>query len=262
MTYRSVLLLVCALAARGETIQERGKRVADEAVAALGGDKFLAMRDRVESGRAYSFYRERLRGLSVATIYTRYLDMAPAGALAQRERQSFGKDEYSSLLFTDGKGFEITFRGARPMPEETVQRYYETAKRNVFYILRARLKEPGLVFESRGSEIQDNQPVEIVDITDADNQTTTVSFHASTKLPVRQVFVRRDPKTRDRMEEVTYFSKYRDAGGGVMWPYAIERQRNGEKIYEMYADSVAVNQNLTDDKFTLPGNMKILPPAK
>ena len=66
---RAALLILCASLAFGaETKQQRGKRVIDEAVAALGGDKFLTMQDRVESGRAYSFYRDRLTGLSVAKI--------------------------------------------------------------------------------------------------------------------------------------------------------------------------------------------------
>jgi hypothetical protein len=257
-----LLAALCAMTAAAETIQERGKRVVDEAVQALGGDKFLAMKDRVETGRAYSFYRDELKGLSVATVYTRYLDKVPAGKLAQRERQAFGKDEYSSVLFTDGKGYEITFRGARPLPEETLSRYEDTTQRNIFYLLRIRLKEPGMIFESRGMEIENNRPVEIVDITDADNDTVTVSFDRSTKLPLRQVFYRRDPQTRERMEEVTIFSKYRDVGDGVMWPFAIERKRNGDKIFEMYSETVAINQNLTEEKFALPGSIKMLPKAK
>ncbi|HET9318308.1 MAG TPA: hypothetical protein VFO27_00990, partial [Bryobacteraceae bacterium] len=70
--------LLCGLAlvllpAGAETSIERGKRLIDAAVAALGGDNFLQMQDRVETGRAYSFYREKLNGLSHARIYTRYL---------------------------------------------------------------------------------------------------------------------------------------------------------------------------------------------
>ena len=67
------LLLAIAIAPGAETNQDRGKRVVNDALAALGGDRFLAMQDRVESGRAYSFYREELSGLSIAKIYTRYL---------------------------------------------------------------------------------------------------------------------------------------------------------------------------------------------
>ena len=49
-----------------ESNLERGKRLVDECVTALGGDRFLSMQDRVEAGRAYSFYREQLNGLTVA----------------------------------------------------------------------------------------------------------------------------------------------------------------------------------------------------
>ncbi len=80
----------------------------------------------------------------------------------------------------------------------------------------------------------ENAPVEIVDITDGDNRTTTVYFHQITKLPVRQVFFRRNAVTKERNEEITRFTKYRDADG-IQWPFAIERERNGEKIFEIFS---------------------------
>ena len=245
---------------------ERGKQIIDEALAALGGPRFLAMEDRTETGRAYSFFREELSGLSRATIYTRYLTRPagpPTGQVYVRERQSFGKEEdRGAVLFTDGQGYQITFRGARPLPPEILERYRETTLHNIFYILRQRLGEPGLIFERRAAEFFENRPVEVVDIIDADNRTVTVYFEASSKLPVRQVFYRRDPKTRERIEEVAVYGKYRDVGGGVQWPYAIQRFRAGEKIFEMYADSVSINRGLADNLFLLPADMKILKPLR
>lgn len=257
----TALIAALTLAASAETNAERGKRVINEAVAALGGEAFLTLKDRVESGRAYSFYREQLSGLSIATIYTRNLDAPPDGQLAQRERQAFGKDEDSAVIFSEGQGWEITYRGARPLPETTTKRHRETTRKNIFYILRHRLKEPGLILESKGSDVVDNQPVEVVDIIDADNEVVTVWFHRSTKLPVKQLFFRRDPVTKDRIEEITIYSKYRDVGG-VEWPYAISRSRNGEKIFQLFAESVQINQNLTDDLFTIGPSTKILKPAR
>jgi hypothetical protein len=249
-----------------ETKQERGQRVMRAALEALGGDRYLAMKDRVESGRAYSFYREQLAGLDRATIYTRYLTRpeppTSAGRLLVRERQSFGKDQDISVLFDEERSYQITFRGARPTPPERYERYRESTLRNVFYILRQRLGEPGLVIESQGTEVIDNQPVEVVDFIDEGNNTTTVYFQFSTKLPVRQRFYRRDAKTKVRSEEVTYFSKYRDVGGGVQWPLVVQRYRDGDKIFEMYAESVVINKGLTDDLFTLSGGVKLLPPAR
>src|SRR5262245_42878366 len=90
-------LLLMAGVAGAETNLERGKRVVDQALAALGGDRFLKMQDRVEFGRAYSFYREELSGLSFAKIYTRYVIPTPA-AIGLRERQAFGKKEDSAVM--------------------------------------------------------------------------------------------------------------------------------------------------------------------
>jgi hypothetical protein len=245
-----------------ESTQQRGKRVVDEAVAALGGEHFLEMRDRTETGRAYQFYRDKLSGLAIAHIYTRYVtrpEPPVANFLGVRERETFGKDQSSAIVFNEkGEGFDITWRGARPLPDETLARYKDSTLHNVLYILRMRLGEPGMSIDAQGSDVRENQPVEIVDITDSDNHTVTVYFNRTSKLPVYQTWKRRNPTDNQWDYEVTRFSKYRDVGGGIMWPFAVERERNGDKIFEMYADSITVNKDLKDDLFTLPANMKIL----
>jgi len=255
-------LILFAASARGEDSQARAKRVIDEAIAALGGKAFLAMQDRSESGRVYSFYREQLTGLATATIYTRYVPASDSHALGVRERDSFAKShkderEMYADLFTNDGVWDISYRGVRPLPKDRLPRYKESQRRNIFYILRLRLHEPGMILESRGADVLDNRPVEIVDITDSDNDTTTVYFDQTTKLPTRQVFNRRDPVTKDRDEEVTVFSKYRDVGG-VQWPFDVQRIRNGEVIFQIYSESVKINQGLADGLFELPQNAKML----
>jgi hypothetical protein len=261
MKWAALFLLTLSLAP-AQTPAGRGRKVIDEVVSALGGEKFLEMKDRVEYGRAYSFYRDRLSGLSRARISTRYMVPEKPGALAVEERQAFGKDLDSGVIFALGKGWNYSFRGARPIKDEIYQRYEDSTTRNIFYILRQRLDEPGMIFDFKGTEVLENAPVEIVDITDSENRTVTVYIHASTKLPLRQVFYRRDLKTRERDEEVTIFSKYRDVGGGVQWPFAIQRSRNGDKLLEMYSESVTINQSLVDTLFRVEGQMKLLPPEK
>ena len=244
-----------------ETRQQRGKRVVYEALQALGGDAFLHMSDRVESGRAYSFYRQQISGLSIAKIYTRYLAPQP-GVVEMRERENFGLHEESSVLLTESGAWEITFRGARPLEDTRYTNYKDITLRDILYILRQRLKEPELAFYSQGSDLFENRPVEIVDITDAANTTVTVYFDARTKLPTRQSFRRRNEQYHDFDTEVTIFSLYRNVGGGVMWPCNIRRDRNGDKIYEMYADQVEINKDLKDNLFALPGDVKVLPKGK
>jgi hypothetical protein len=238
-----------------ESADARGKRVVDDAVAALGGRNFLTMQDRIESGRAYSFYHDRLSGLSIAKIYTRYLDVAKGKSgteLGVREREAFGKNQDAADLFTETGAWQITWRGAKDLPDDQFERYRESTLRNVLYLLRQRLDEAGMIFESRGSDVFENQPVEIVDITDSENRTITAYFHRTTKLPVRQVYTRWNPLTKERDQEETRFSRYREVGNGIQWPHEISRQRNGEKVYQIFSEMVVVNQDLTDNLFSIP----------
>jgi hypothetical protein len=247
-----------------QTKEQRGRRILDEAIEALGGYKFRGMKDRTEAGRAYSFYNSRISGLARATIYTRYLTPpvpTPTGKLYVRERQSFGKDQDYHVLFDEENGWSITYRGAAPLPEATLTRYRETTRKNLFYFLRQRMNENGVIYEHETSEVFDNQPTDVVTITDTENNVISASFNRTSKLPIRQMFFRRDPATRVRTEEITIFSKYRDVGG-VQWPFAITRHRDGEKIYEIFSESVTINSDLADQLFTLPANMKVLKPLK
>ena len=61
-------------------------------------------------------------------------------------------------------------------------------------------------------------------------------------LLAKQRFYRWDVTINDRREEVTRFTKYRDAGNGVMWPYDTERERDTEKIFRVFSEKVMINE--------------------
>ena len=87
-----------------------------------------------------------------------------------------GKKQDDVILYTDGTGYEVTFRGARPLSDTVVQLFKINTLHNIFYILRQRLGEPGLVLDSRGADFFENRPMEVVEIADANNDTVTVYF--------------------------------------------------------------------------------------
>ena len=249
------VLVATAALASAQGIEARGRKIVDDAIVALGGQKFLDMQDRIEKGRAYSFFHDQLSGLSVAKIYTRYIAVPQDRTgidLGVQERQAFGKNEDYYVLFRQEGAWEVTFRGPKELEKDRVQRYRDTTLNNVLYIFRQRLHEPGMIFESRGSDVVENQPVDVVDITDSQNRVVRVYFHQTTKLPVQQSWVWRDPETMERQEEVTRFSRYRPVDG-IQWPQQMHRERNGEKTYEIFSESVTVNQQLADNLFAVPG---------
>lgn len=256
-----VVCLSLSLSLPAQTRQEQGKLLVEKALAALGGEAFLQIRDLVKTGRAYSFYQENLRGHAVITVYERFDAMKPdAGEewlpVSRREVYTPKGDYYS--LFQNGQGWEVTYRGARPLPQERLRRYREATRRDFFYFLRYRFGEPGLYFYHRGVEIIDNVPTDAVDITDSESDTVTVYFRRSDGLPVQQVYNRLDPKTRVPYEEKTVFSKYRQVGA-VTLPWNIRQERDGEKIFELFGASIQVNQSLGDDLFRLRQDIDLLP---
>ena len=107
-----------------------------------------------------------------------------------------------------------------------------------------------MIFEYKGTDVIENTPMNIVDIIDSKNRVTTAYFHPGTKLPLRQSYVWRDTD-RERNEEITRFSRYRNVDG-VQWPYQVNRERNGRKIYEMFADTVQINQQIDEKRFAIP----------
>lgn len=245
-----------------ETRQEQGKRLVLESLQVLGGDAFLKVQNLTLEGRAYSFYRQNLSGLAVFTRYENYEPMqtdAPADWLPVSRRDIYTEEGDYYALYPNGQGWEVTFRGARPLPEDRMEQYRDSMRRNYFYFLRYRLDEPELYFYYKGTEIVNNVPTETVEISDREGESFTIYLRMSDRLPLQQVYLRRDPKTRIPYEEKSIWSKYRDVDG-VTIPWNIRQERDGEKVFEFFGRAAAINQSLDASLFELGKDVPKLDP--
>ena len=264
MITRRTLLAGGAVAASliAETRQEKGERLVRDAFDAIGGQKFLDVQTQVRAGRAYSFYNRQIRGQARITIYDRFDEMRPDAGddwlpLKRREVYTEKGDYYA--LFLNGTGYEVTYRGTVPQPEDYMERYRQASRRDIFYFLRYRRNEPGLYYYYKGAEIIDNVPCEAVDIVDAEGEAITLSLRQADGLPMQQEYLRRDPKTRIPYEEKSVYSRYRPIGDALL-PWVIRRERDGDRVFELYASSYAVNRPLNASVFTIPNDLPMLPP--
>lgn len=261
MKAHSIALLSVALGAAALLTAQsdsKGKQVIDKAIDALGGERFLHMQNRAARGRVYSFFHDQLSGLDVATIYTEYVAPRPAKGIGLREREVLGKKRDYSYLFLPDQGWDVTYRGARPIPDETWERYVRATENDALYILKVRHDEPGLIFDYIGSDVYLSTHVEIVDITDSQSRTVRVYFDHNTMLPTHVSFSWMDAATKEHNDEMIEYDKYRNIGDGVMWPYSIERERNGYKTYQMFATNIEANQQIPANTFELPAGAKVL----
>jgi hypothetical protein len=120
-----------------------------------------------------------------------------------------------------------------------------------------RLHEPGVIIEHHGLDVADNQRVERIDILDDADRSISVYLNADTKLPVMQRYMRFDPFYKEKIEEVTRWSKYRQIGG-LTWPLTVVREHDGEMIYQMFSDRFSINNNFDPKLFQLPQGMQTL----
>jgi hypothetical protein len=240
---------------------DAGRKMIDKTVAALGGERFLNMRNRVATGRIYGFFHDQISGRELVKSYASYLPSPSAAGLAIEERQLLGKKLDYSNLFTPTGAWDITFRGARSYPPDDWSRYVRTTRNDILYILRCRLNEPGMQFEYIGSDIYVSRHMEIVDIIDSTDQTVRVYLDHNTMLPMHETYAWFDEKTREHNDAAADYDKYRDAGG-VMWPFVVERQRNGYKVFQLFADTEQVDQSLPPGIFDLPPGAQVLKPLE
>ena len=245
-----------------ETRQEKAERLVREAFEAIGGQAFLDVRTQVRAGRAYSFYNRQVRGQARITIFDRFEDMRPdAGEdwLPMRRREVYTEKGDYYALFLNGQGYEITYRGAVPQPEDYMRRYRLAARRDIFYFMRYRMNEPGLYYYYKGTEIIDNVPCDALDIVDAEGEAITLYLRQSDGLPVQQQYLRRDPKTRIPYEEKSVFGRYKPLGSTLL-PWIVRRERDGDRVFELYAQSYQINQPLSKSVFEIPESVPLLPP--
>lgn len=265
VTRRQFALACGAAGARplaAETRQEKGARLVRKAFESIGGQRFLDIRTQVRAGRAYSFYNRQVRGQARITIYDRFVPMradAPADWLPVSRREVYTPKGDYYALFLNGDGYEITYRGAVPQPEDYMQRYRLATRRDIFYFMRYRLDEAGLYYYHQGTEIVDNVPCDAVDIVDAEGEEITLYLRQSDGLPVQQRYLRRDPKTRIPYEEKSIFGRYRPVGDTLL-PWIVRRERDGERVFSLFAQSYEINRPLSAAVFSLDDSIPRLPP--
>ena len=86
----------------------------------------------------------------------------------------------------------------------------------------------------------------------------TVYFHRTTHLPMRQIFIRRDPETKERMEEMTIFNSSGTRRGDVAVEYCAVSQRR-QDLRDVLGER-EFNPKLDPNLFLAPMNAKRLKP--
>ncbi len=219
----------------------KAKELLQQTIQALGGEAYLNVRDANCTGRFALFgHTGELTG------YAPFREMAK---LPDKDRTEYSKKANIIDVFNGNQGWTLDRGGVQEASASAVEDFQEGVKKDIDHLLRYRLKEEGMIFRYGGGDIVDLKQVDWVEIVDRDRRTFRIAIDRQTHLPFRAVVITRNPTTRERNEEVNYFSSYHPLQG-VQTPFQIERERNGFKVYQVFYTSCQYNTGLADDLFT------------
>src|SRR5262245_22473810 len=141
---------------------QKAEMLVQQMIQALGGDAYLNVRDVEQEGRTSSFYHGNPSG-ATAPFWRFY-------RFPDKERAELTKQRDWILIYTGSEGFEVTYRGTRPLPAQELKEYLQRREYSLDAVLRQWIKAPGTAFFYEGSAFADNKQVDNVTIITASNQ--------------------------------------------------------------------------------------------
>jgi hypothetical protein len=218
----------------------KAKAIVQQGIQALGGDRWLSLRDREQQGRGYSFHAGRPSGGgAIFWSFSEYPD---------KERVEITKERDIAELYIANKGYEITYKGVHPIEEKDLIDYLRRRRFSLETILRNWVNDPTVIFLYEGFAIAAQHEAERVTLINAKNESVSLYFDTETHLPVKKAFEWRDPVDRQKNLEEEVYENYRPVMG-IMAPYNVTRFFNGDMSSQRFLNNVTINQGLDQAMF-------------
>jgi len=225
----------------------KARTVLDAMVKALGGDTWLNLKNVVREGHLAAFHRG---DPDPGTLLFNDCHMWP-----DRDRFEYGKHKDVYQFYEGRKGIEVTFRGAKPLPQDQVDDFLRRRDHSIETAVKVWLKDPKTILVYEGQRMAERHMADQVTLISAENESITIQTDAQTHLPLSRSFQWRDPLYKDKNTEVEEYAAYRDVDG-VATPYSITRMHNDETVRQMYIDKVHYNVDLPADYWDVNGIAK------
>jgi hypothetical protein len=244
----------------------KARQVLQQLIDALGGPRYLSVRESECAGRRALFgHNGELAGYIDFTDARRYPDKNRIEYIAKGHTGIFNyligvdgldirRGGVTSVLYNGDQGWTLDRGGVSELPATALAEFQEQVKQNINNLLRLRLKEDGMVFRYAGSDVVDLKQVDWVELVDRDTRTFRLAVDRTSHLLVRSMVITSGDTTgddipRERTEENTIYSNYQ-LRDGVQTPLQISREHNGRRVYQAFYETCKYNPGFPDDLFT------------
>ncbi len=234
-----------------QTNPQKARAIVDQMIQAMGGQAYLNVQDYYAEGRSGSFHNETLEGLN---LYYRFWKWP------NQERTELTKQRDIVRLYLSDQAYEITYKGIQMLNPEKDDRVKQALVRRYYSlenVLREWVKEPGVLLLDEGPSISEGQMAEKITIINSKNESVTILVSPETHLPMEKRFSTRDPRYRDRDEEVTIYGNWKVIQG-INTPRITLTRRNGATLNQEIILNITYNTHPAQALFD-PAVAKINP---
>jgi hypothetical protein len=236
----------------------KGRKLLDQMVEALGGDKWRQREDWVEYGKGSTFYKGAPN--PYVFEFEEYYRAQPFGervVIVSKNANpiteligvpmSKAKRDVQTV-WTPESGYEVTFKGKKELPKDDISDYQRRRKHTLDVMVNDWLKRPGTLVTFEGTDMYGRRIADKVSVLTADNDSITVMLDTNTHLPISRVFQWRNPTYKDFDTDEEQYDNYQPEDG-VMTPLTVTRLHNGDMVSQRYLTKVTYNTKLAPDLF-------------
>jgi hypothetical protein len=229
--------------AAGETPEQRGRKLLDQMLEALGGDAWLNRKNVRELGHLARFFQGAPTGIVIDFTETRQFakgdrpDAMRIGFITDKSMILPGKKIDIVQIWIDNTGHEVTYKGNTTLPQPQIDDYYRRQDHSIESIFRVWLKSPGVMILDEGSTMVERRLTERVSVLSANNDAVTLDIDIATHLPRRRTFEWRNTTFKDRDEDAEEYDDYHTIQG-LPTAFTITRYHNGDMASQTFLTKV------------------------
>ncbi len=237
----------------------KARQLLQQSIRALGGGLY---RDQSESdceGRVAQFDRNGgTLGYSMMRTYWHFPDKNRTEYVVKTTKGGLFAVLWGNLpvkggefiqLFDGDKGWTMDRSGVNEADPTVVEEFQSALKRQLRNLLLNRANEDGVFLYYAGIGVSDMHEVDWIDFTDRDDRKIRLALDHESHLPLRTVAITTNEEMRDKDEDVTIYSNYKELQG-VQTPMQISREHNGRRTHQIFYNSCSNAPSLPPDFFT------------
>ena len=232
---------------------DRGRKLLEQMVQALGGEKWLGLNSWVEFGQTGHFYKgqpdpyvvgleeyHRAQPFGVRIVSVSHFSVIP-GMPGSNYRDV-------ATVWNDKTGYEVTYKGKKELPKDDIAEFERRARHSLDVIVRTWLKQPGTIVTYDGTDQVQRRLAQKVSIINPQNDAVELALEASTHLPLSLTFKFRNETYRDFDTETLEYSDYHPIQG-ITTAMTLTRYKNGEMVSQRFLKNVDYQVRIPDDMF-------------